>query len=146
MKNLIKNKKGYSLSGWIEGILFSILFVGIFAMIVGLMNVKYSQDNQIGLGGNTTQSALIQYQGTLHTQTAEGEASFTSTEGLTLKSSWGMITGIVNIVWDFITGGWIETVIISWMKLPSLVALIFRVLWFISLGLIILTILFKIKP
>lgn len=143
---LIKNKKGYSLSGWIEGILFSILFIAVLAIIIGGMNIKYSKDNQLGIGANSTESALISYQGTLETQTKEGEATFTSTEGLTLKSSWGMIKNIIVIVWDFITGGWIETIIINFLKLPPIVAIIFRTLYFISLGLIILTILFKIKP
>lgn len=145
MKNLFKNKKGYSLSGWVEGILFSILFVGIIVMIIGGMNLKYGKDYQVGLGGNTTESALIDYQGTLQTQTEEGEATFTSVEGLTLKSSWGMVKGIIVIVWDFITGGWIET-IVSYMLLPPLVGRIIRILYFISLGLITLTILFKVKP
>jgi len=142
----IKDKRGYSLSGWVEGILFSILFVALLTIVIGGMNVKYGQDNQIGIGANTTESALINYQETLETQTKEGEATFTSTEGLTLKSSWGMIKNIIVIIWDFLTGGWIETIIINFMKLPMIVAVIFRVLYFISLGLIILTILFKIKP
>ncbi len=143
--NLLKNKKGYSLGGWIEVILFSILFVAVFAIVIGGMNNRYGKDYQVGIGANTTESALINYQGTLESQTKEGEATFTSTEGLTLKSSWGMIKNIVTIVWDFLTGGWIETIVI-YMKLPLIVALIFRVLYFISIGLILLTILFKVKP
>lgn len=145
MRKIFTDKKGYSLGGWIEGILFSIFFVGVLAIVIGGMNIKYRQDNQLGIGANTTESALIDYQGTLETQTKEGEATFTSTEGLTLKSSWGMVKNIVVIVWDFLTGGWIETICIS-MKLPSIVASIFRRLYFISLGLIVLTILFKVKP
>lgn len=145
MIKIYKNKRGYSLGGWIEGILFSLLVVSLIIIVAGGMNQKYGKDNQIGIGGNTTTSALINYQGSAQTQTTEGEAVFTSTEGLTLKSLWGMLKGMISIIWDFLSGGWIET-ICSWMKLPLIVSTIFRVLYFISIVLIIITIFQKVKP
>lgn len=133
------------MGGWIEGILFSLLIVALLIIVTGGMNLKYSKDNQIGIGGNTTTSALINYQGSAQTQTTEGEAVFTSSEGLTLKSLWGMMKGMISIVWDFLSGSWIETICL-WMKLPTIVSVIFRILYFISIVLIIITIFQKVKP
>ena len=141
----MKNKKGYSLSGWTEGILLSVLIVLILAGIITNMNGMYNQDHQIGLGTNTTKNAYVDYQDTLQSQIASGEAEFSADQGLTLKSSWGILKSGVNIIWNFITGGWIET-IVFYMKLPAEVALIFRILYFLSIGFIILWILFKVKP
>lgn len=139
------NKKGYSLGGWTEGILLSILLVTILGIVIGGMNLKYGKDHQIGLGGNTTESAFIEYQDTLNREIGGGEAEFSASEGLTLKSSWGILKSAVNIIWGFITGSWIENIII-YMKLPIQVAYTFRVLYFLSIGFIILNILFKVKP
>jgi len=142
---LIKNKKGVTMSSWTEGILFSLLIVLILGIVVGGFNVMYGEDNQLGLGGNTTESAFADYQGTLESEIRGGEAEFDSTSGMTLKSSWGIIKSATGIIWDFLTGGWIET-IVMYMKLPSEVALVFRILYFLSIGFIILKILFKVKP
>ena len=144
MRSLIKDKRGYSLGGWSEGILLSILAVMILGIIIGGMNLKYSQNNQLGLGGNTTESAFVDYQSTLEREISGGEAVFDAQSGLTLKSSWGIIKSGITIIWDFFTGGWIET-IVAYMKLPTQVALIFRLLYFLSIGYIILKILFKVK-
>jgi len=144
MRSILKNKKAYSLGGWSEGILLSILVVMVLGIIIGGMNVKYGEDHQIGLGGNTTKNAFIDYQSTLEREISGGEAVFDAQSGLTLKSSWGIIKAGITIIWDFFTGGWIET-IVSYMMLPSAVAIIFRLLYFLSIGYIILKILFKVK-
>lgn len=133
------------MGGWTEGILMSILVVILLGIIIGGMNVKYGQDHQLGLGGNTTKSAFVEYQGTLEREIGGGEAQFDSASGMTLKSSWGIIKSGMNIIWDFFTGGWIETITTDYMRLPSSVAIIFRMLYFLSMGFIILKILFKVK-
>ena len=142
---MIKNKKGYSMSGWTEGILLSILLVAVLGIVVAGMNVKYGQNYDIGLGADTTESAYIEYQDTLDREIGGGEVEFSANQGLTLKSSWGIIKSGINIIWNFLTGGWIES-IVAYMHLPSVVGVILRILYFISVGFIILTILFKVKP
>lgn len=144
MRNIIKNKKAYSMSGWTEGILFSVLFVMILGIAFAGMNASYGKSYSIGLDTNATQEAFIQYQDTIDSQIGSGEADFTSASGLTLKSSWGIITSGTSIIWSFLTGGWIET-IVGYMNLPPEVGLIFRILYFLSIGFIILKILFKVK-
>lgn len=143
--NILKDKRGYSLSGWTEGILLATLFVIILGGVIINMNGMYNKDHQIGLGTNTTKDAYVNYQDTLQSQIGGGEAEFSANQGLTLKSSWGILKSGVNIVWDFLTGGWIET-IVFYMKAPAEVAVIFRILYFLSIGFIVLWILFKVKP
>jgi hypothetical protein len=138
------NKKAYSLSGWTEGILLSVLIVMILGIVIQNMNGMYTENHQIGLGTNTTKDAMVNYQGTLQSQIKGGEVEFSADQGLTLKSSWGILSSGINIVWDFLTGGWIETIVL-YMKLPVEVALIFRILYFLSIGFIVLWILFKVK-
>lgn len=140
------NKKGYSISGWIEGIAFVILFIGIFGSVISNMNIHYGEGYQIGLGNqiNATKEALIGYQGTASEEITGGEAEFTTSQGLTLKSSWGILKSIGSVIWDFITGGFIET-ICSWMHLNVEVALMIRVLYFISVIFAIVTVLFRRK-
>jgi hypothetical protein len=138
------NKKGGSLSLWNEGILLSILAVMMIGVAVAGFNSWYGEDHQVGLGTETTMNEFIDYQDTLSEEIKGGEADFDSSAGLTLKSSWGILKSIVTIMWNFITGGWIETLIL-YMKLPLAVAVIFRVLWFLAFGYIILKILFKVN-
>lgn len=142
----MKNKKGVTLFGWTESILLSILVVLLIVAIIGSMNVKYGQDNQLGLGGNSTLSAYANYQSTLEDEIKGGEADFSSGSGLTLKSSWNIVKTSGSITWDFITGVWIKTIVIDYMGLPQEVATVFQILYFLSVGFIILRILFKITP
>jgi hypothetical protein len=142
---MIKNKKAYSLSAWTEGILLSVLFVAVFAGVIGEMNGLYHKDYQVGLGTNSTKDDFSSYQGTIQSQITSGEAEFSADQGLTLKSSWGILKTGVSIVWNFITGGWIEEVC-SYMSLPTEVGLYLRILYFLSVGFIVLWILFKVKP
>jgi len=141
----MKNKKGASMTGWSEGILLAVLFVLVLATIITNFNQMYGGSNNLGLGTNTTKDAFVDYQDTLSSEIKGGEADFESSSGLTLKSSWGIIKTGMSIIWDFLTGGWIET-IVNYMHAPSEVALIFRILYFLSIGFIILKLLFKVKP
>jgi hypothetical protein len=136
-----------SFSGWTEGILLSLLFVLAFATVIGGMNAKYNEnfDGTLGLAPNNTISQFNTYQSTLQTTTNTGEASFETVNGLSLSTSWQLMKATGDIIWGFITGGWTEK-IVSFIGLPPYVALIFRILWFISIGFIIITILFKVRP
>ena len=141
---LIKNKKAYSMSGWTEGILLSVLFVMVLGIVFAGLNSSYGESYDIGLSTNATQEAFENYQDTLDAQIGSGEADFTSSSGLTLKSSWGIIKSGTGIIWSFLTGGWIETTVM-YMGAPPELALIMRILYFLSIGFIVLKILFKVK-
>ncbi len=135
-----------SLSGWTEGILLSLAFVLVLGLVVTNFNGLYNQDNQIGLGTNTTADALINYQNTAGDKILGGEADFESGAGITLSSSWGITKEVLNIVGSFLTGGWIEQVFeMTNLGEPGQIwAKYLRVLWVLSLIFAILYILFKV--
>ena len=135
-----------SLSGWAEGILFSLAFVLILGLVVVNFNGLYDQDNQIGLGTNTTADAFTNYQDTAGDQILGGEADFDSASGITLKSSWGVTKEVFNIVASFLTGGWIEQVfeMMNLGEAGQIWAKYLRIIWILSLIFAILYILFKV--
>lgn len=143
----IVGKKGASMAGWTEAILFSVLFAILLTGVLVNLNSIYGTSHSLpGLDTDTIQDSFTSHQDTVEGQVESGEAVFTESQGLTLKSSWGIIKATGSIIWSFITGGWIETVMTEYMKLPQEVATIFRILYFLSIGFIILHLLFKVKP
>lgn len=141
------NKKAQTLQGWSEGIIIAVLFVIIFGVIIAGMNGLYSKEHTIvGLETGGIEDALESYQEGVEEKYRGGEASFLAQVGLTLKTSWDIIFSTMNLIWRFLTGGWIETITTDYMKLPVAVGLFFRMLYFLSVGFIVLKILFKVKP
>jgi len=137
------DKKGVSLSGWTEGILFVIMFMGILSgTIILSMNNDYGQTFTTGLGINetdfadTTKSTSDEIKG--------GEAEFTGNNGLSLLSSWGIILSLLGVIWGFLTGSFITT-LCGYMMLPEKVGTIFQLLWTMSLIFVTLKILFRVK-
>ena len=131
-------------SHWIEGMIFIVLFAVLITGVVGNFNSLYGKSNDVGLGMNSTQNALVNMQDTGQTNINEGEASFNSLYGLNLFSSWALIKQIAGVVWSFLTGGFIENIATNMLGLPAEVGLMFRILYFISILMVILYILFKV--
>jgi len=132
------------MGGWIAGVLFAVLIVILLGMSFGSMNDKYNQSYELeGLATQETLDKLVDYQNTVDNELKEGEAGFTD-EGISLSSSWSILSSVRTIVWSFVTGGWILT-LVYYMGLPLIVGTIFRTLYFMSVVFIILKILFKIK-
>ena len=146
-KGLMINKKGVSFSGWTEAILLSVLFLFGFGTVIGGMNVKYNEnyDPTLGLSTQEVQNAFNTYQNTLQTTTNTGEASFESVNGLSLSTSWQLLKATGDLIWGVISGGWAEKIVYA-IGLPTYFALVFRILWFISIGFILITIIFKVRP
>jgi len=146
------NKKGVTATGWTEGIIFSLLFVIIFGGVIANLNRDYGQDNQLMLGGGSNLTDLAgnysgrfgNYHDTSAEQIEGGEVEFTS-EGLTLKSTWGLIKGVVQLLWDIIAGGWIRSLVLM-MKMPVIIADLFQILYILSLVFVIVKIFMKVKP
>jgi len=137
-----------SLSGWTEGVLMSIAFILIVGLVITNFNGMYDQDNQIGLGTNTTAQTedFITYADDAGNEVAGGSADFDSASGITLKSSWGITVEAFKITATFITGGWIEDVfnMINLGEAGQIWAKYLRVIWILSLIFAILYILFKV--
>lgn len=147
------NKKGVSFTGWTEGIILTVLFSVIVIGVVGTMNSMYGLNYQTGLSDNETLSSFSNFAGDSQTEVEQGEADFTSGQGLTLISSWSVILALFKVVAYFLVGGFIPSAFsyifpgMSYQVGSTLwtVGLVFRMLWTISLLLIILNALFRRK-
>lgn len=144
-----KNKKAATMQSWTEGIGLMVAFVIVFGVIIAGMNSLYSKDYNVeGLETDTFESALETYQASQQEKLHGGEASFTSAVGLTVSTSWDVVTSTLSLVWNFITGQWIQTILVDYLHLGEIgitLAFILRGLLFIAVGFIVLRILFKVK-
>jgi len=145
---MIKSKKAASLSGWTEAALFVSLFVLLVITLFANMNVKYNKnyDGTFGLSdlATTTKSGLSDYQTTLQQNVNTGQASSTGL-GLSLTTTWGIVSAGAQIMWQFVSGGYVEQ-LCGLAGLPIVVAQIIRILFVLSIGFIIIKLLTKIKP
>lgn len=140
------NKKGQTLQGWSEGIIFVLLFVIVFGVVVFEMNKLYSEDHDIaGLDTGGIEDALEGYQEGMEEKYRTGEASVIEQGWIIIKSGWDIIFSTMRLIWFFVGGGWIETICTDYMKLPDVVAPILRIMYFLSVGFIVLRVLFKVK-
>lgn len=138
------NKKAYSFSGWMEAIVFSVLLVLMLGLVFAEMNTIHDEEYNLGLGTDSVITEITGLQEALQTKTDTGEVSFVTAVGMTLTSSWDIITSIMTVLWNFLTGSWVET-IAGYMRLPPMVGILFRALYFLSIGFVLLKILFKVR-
>jgi len=135
------NKKGV-LSGWVEISIFTLMFIIIAGTIVVSLNSYYNKNYTVGLETSGTQNALTNYIDQFKTKSESGEITWTSSEGLSWKSSWDLIILISKIIWDVIMGNWIP-LIISLLHWPSIVGILLQILYFLSAGFGIISLLFR---
>lgn len=143
------NKRGASLSGWSEAAIGILLILSCITIIIVSMNIKYgkTEDPFFGMSSNSTKSQLDNYQTKLSTAT-EGDPSTSALSTVNVASSWGIVMAGVNIMFDFITGQWVQNAI---RLLPlgdagEPLGWALRLLFIFSIGYIIIKILFKVKP
>ena len=136
-----------NISGWTEGILFTLAFVAVLGIVIAGFNGMYGKSYNLGLSDNNTENLFIEYQDSASQNIKGGEVEFDAQQGISLKSSYGLAKDAMSIIWSFFTGGFIETAI-SYMNLGSsgtILAKTLRILWFLSLVFALLYALFKIK-
>jgi hypothetical protein len=98
-----------SLESWIDGILFTLLAVGCFSLIIAGFNLTFSKGYSSPFSDSSgSEQLFIDYQDSAVTQIQGGEATFDASQGITLKSSWGLIKDAASLVGNFFTGGFIE--------------------------------------
>jgi hypothetical protein len=142
------NKKGATYGGWIEVILFIMLFVGVLAVISISMNSKYGSNHDLtmGIATNSTTNSLKDLQVTLANSTKEGQSSFSSLGIFQLTTIPRMMTAFGTLLWDFVTGSFINSIVES-MNLgdySAIVIVIFKLLYFITLILILIKIITRV--
>jgi len=147
-KIIPKNKKGYSLSGWTEVALLSTLFLLLIVAVIAEFNVNYdgNYDGTFGLSTQvaSTETGISEYQDTLQQNVKQGEST-SSSDGISLSTTWNIISSGANLMWTFLTGGFIEQ-IAGAIRLPIIVGRFLRILFVLSIGFIILKLILKIKP
>jgi len=136
-----------TISNWTEAILISVAFVAVFGLILTFMNADYSKNYNTGLTDNSSAlSNFIAYQATADSAISDGEVAFDAQEGITLKESYSITKEVIKIIWRFISGGWIESIInlLNLGEMGSILGQTLRVLYFLSLVYGLLYALFKI--
>ena len=136
------------ISDWGEAIILSVAFIGALALVVAGMNSIYGKNNELPIADNSTLASFSTYQGTAQESVTGGEVNLDSQNGLSLKSSYSIMTGFINICWNFLSGGWIAKVAdMLYLGAPLKPLTIgLQVIWFVSLIFGLLYILFKVKP
>lgn len=135
-----------NISNWTEGILFALAFIAILGVIVADFNHRYNQSYDLGLTDNETEQRFIDYQGSAEQNIKGGEVEFDSEQGISLKSSYGLVTDAMDIIWQFLSGGFVEN-LINKLNLGSsgvIFARVLRIVWFLSVVFALLYALFKV--
>lgn len=141
-------KRGYSFAGWTEVILIGALMIVAIGLIVNGMNAKYGTNNDasFGLGlqddANSTFDSFKNYQESYQSAVDSGEANFASVFGLTLSTSYDLIKTAVTLLWSVFSGSWITKAVVL-MHLPVELGLVFQILYLLSIGYILLQVLFR---
>jgi hypothetical protein len=137
-----------SLSGWTEVALFTTLFITLIGLLVVGMNVKYGENFDATFGKpdrlSGVQQQLTDYQNTQQQAVSQGQASSTGL-GMSLTTTWNIIASGIGIMWNFLTGGFIED-IVGMIGFPTIVGTILRILFVLSMGFILLKLVLRIKP
>lgn len=137
-----------TLSMWSEGIILSLVFLSIFGIAIGGMNLLYGKDYSVGLSDNSTEQLFITYQDSSQTNLRGGEVTFDASQGISLKSGWNLVIDATNVIWNFLTGGFIEK-LFSYFGLGApgmLIAFAFRTIWFLSLVFGLIYLIWKVSP
>jgi hypothetical protein len=145
---LLNNKKAYSLAGWTETALFVTLFMLLIAMLITNLNVTLDEDYDSSFGApdrlSDIQDRLSGYQDTLQQGVTEGKTT-SSGDGLSWTKTWSIITAGADIMWRFLTGGFIEDVV-NMIGLPVIFGEILRILFVLSIGFILIKLVLRVKP
>lgn len=137
-----------NLSMWSEGILLTLVFLSCLTIAIAGLNVMYGKDYSVGLSDNSTESLFITYQDSAAENIRGGEVTFDSTDGISLKSGYDLVVDAIEAIWNFITGGFIET-LSTYFNLGApmmLLAKTLRVIWFLSLVFGLIYLAWKVEP
>ncbi len=142
------DKQGSTLGGWIIGFGFVTLFLFMLMFVYNDLNVSngVNYDSSFGTGinveANKTYSSLVNFQEKLQVATQNGSASFSNLGFITLTTSWQVLQTSLGLVSTVISGQWILNAV-ALMNLPSMLGLLFQVIYLLTLGYIILKIIFR---
>jgi hypothetical protein len=142
------NKKGATYGTWIELIIFVVLFVGVLGILSYTINNNYGTniDLSYGINSNDTINNLKSLQVDFDDTAKNGQASFSSLGIFMLTTIPKMIMTVTSMVWGFVAGSWINS-IVGLMNLgdyAGLIITLFKLLYFIAIGFILIKIVTRI--
>jgi len=134
-----------SMQSWIEAVLLIVLTVGVMVLLITDMNELYGKNYQIeGLDTSSLQSQIEELSNSSAQQIRTGEVTFWGGLGMSLSTSWAVILSTAQLLWGFLSGNFINVIIVQYMGLPTIVAVVFRSLYFIAVMFLILKVVFRI--
>lgn len=131
-----------------------VVSLGILTLFVILLNTaiipELNENNNksytiTGLPTSDFQDRFESYQSDLNTKLMNGTASFTTLGLLSLTTAWDVLVTTFQTIIYFITGGWIETIFTGYLHLSPIISIFIRGIFIISIGFILLKIVFRIK-
>ena len=144
------NRKG-TMSGMTEGIILTLLFVILLTAVLAHFNSEYNQSHSVGFDTTAVDDMVDSFDNQMNTAYDEtgGEVEQTA-QGLTLSSSWAIGKGMFKLLWTFVSGGWIHSLIVGIFGMNNTagiaIATILRILFAASLIWGIVRLFFKITP
>ena len=143
-----------TMSGWTEAAVLAIVTVIAFSFVIADMNLGYGVSSAqtpipftnetmgfLSESGNYTESGQQGIQG--------ATVSFDAVLGMNWKNAWAMIKLAVSMIWNFINGSWISTILQNvFYNFPgiNLIAIAVRILFLIGLVYAVIRIVTKVRP
>jgi hypothetical protein len=147
MKSKIKSG---TFGSWIETLLIVILFVGTITIIGVNMNQLYGKDHDLSYGivTNDTLQKMKGFQGNMVNNTQSGQSSVTDFGIIKLTTIPSIINFALTMIWEFVSGGFINR-LVELMNLgsyASTVIIVFKLLYFITIGFIFVRLILRVNP
>jgi hypothetical protein len=146
---IYKNKKAYSMSGFVEGAIGIILVLLTLALVVTSMDHDYghSHDSSFGISINSTQNDLNNAPGKV-TDALQGEVDTTSSNGVSILKSWGLALNGITTVLSFISGSFITNAVnlLGLGQAGTYLGWALRILFIMAMGFVFIKILFRVRP
>jgi hypothetical protein len=135
-----------ALSGWTEGILLSITFVLVITLAIAGFNGLYGKSYSSGLVDNSTMNSFKSFANSSQSDIHDGTVLTGSVFGVNIAQSYKLLTGAVDLIWTFISGGWINNIanMLLLGEAGKDLATVFQVIWILSILFALLYIFFKV--
>ena len=143
---------GSTLGGWTEAFIMVSMFLILLSGVIVEMNMLYTPDEDVDIKllsdfddlaiSGQTNTYVDSASSTLDkAQVEKGDSG-----GLSLMDAWTLTNSIRRLIWNGISGAWIETIIIYYLGLPNAIAYLLRGLWITSIVFGIIRLFMKVTP
>lgn len=140
----INNKKGFSMTTWVFGIVIILTFFVILqTSVLDEMNDRYDKNYSTGIDTSALDSFQSMRQSS-DTNIGGGEVSQTA-YGLSLTSTWAIAKTIYSTIIAFFNGNFFNTLFTEQLNFPPLIAIVLTLLAWVSLIMVIVYLFMRVK-